>query len=419
MGVRFKAFSPRQLELLTWWMPGSGREHHDAVICDGAVRSGKTFCMALSFLCWASCRFDGQAFALCGKTITALRRNLVTPLMGMLPEMGFSCEEKVSQHLLTVGCGGHRNRFYLFGGRDESSPALIQGMTLAGVMFDEAALMPRAFVEQALARCSVEGSTFWFNCNPEHPEHWFYREWIAQAERRNALYLHFSMEDNPTLSPAMLARYRSLYSGAFYDRFIRGVWTSAFGAVYPMFDPAKHLFSEPVEPCTRYAVSCDYGTLNPTSMGLWGEKAGVWYRLREVYYDGRKRGRMETDEGYCRMLETLVGGRKLEGVVVDPSAASFIAALERRGRFRVLRADNAVLEGIQAVSEALLAGRIRIHASCKDAIREFSLYRWEENAGRDRPRKQDDHAMDDIRYFVTTFLRPAPDGFFVGAPLRA
>ncbi|MCD8026472.1 MAG: phage terminase large subunit [Clostridiales bacterium] len=90
------------------------------------------------------------------------------------------------------------------------------------MLFDEVALMPRTFVEQALARCSVPGSKFWFNCNPEYPEHWFYTEWIKQAEEKNALYLHFTMDDNPSLEEDVKRRYESLYSGVFYERFVRG-----------------------------------------------------------------------------------------------------------------------------------------------------------------------------------------------------
>ena len=101
---------------------------------------------------------------MCGKTIRSLKRNVVTPMVAMLKEIGFSCTEKLSQNLLEIEFDGKSNRFYLFGGKDESSAALIQGMTLCGVLFDEVALMPKSFVEQAIARCSVNGSKFWFNC---------------------------------------------------------------------------------------------------------------------------------------------------------------------------------------------------------------------------------------------------------------
>ena len=167
-------FSPKQRQVLTWWCsPEAG--HWEAVICDGAVRSGKTFCLGLSFFCWAMGRFQDRQFALCGRSVQSVRRNLLVPLLPTLKELGFQAEERLSQSRLTLRVGGRENTFYLFGGRDESSAAVIQGITLAGALLDEAALMPRSFVEQTCARCSVEGSRLWFSCNPEHPGHWFYQ----------------------------------------------------------------------------------------------------------------------------------------------------------------------------------------------------------------------------------------------------
>ena len=206
---QFKQFSQKQLELLSWWCDESPFHKYDAIICDGAVRSGKTVCMSLSFVFWAFYRFCDQSFALCGKTVTGLRRNVITPLLPLLSELGFQCNEQISKNLLEISKGGRQNRFYYFGGKDESSAALIQGMTLAGVMLDEAALMPRSFCEQAIARCSVEGSRLWFNCNPEHPAHWFYKEWILKREEKNCLYLHFQMQDNPSLSTVSYTHLRA------------------------------------------------------------------------------------------------------------------------------------------------------------------------------------------------------------------
>ena len=237
----FKPFSPKQMQALTWWCPGSPRSGKSGIICDGAVRSGKTLCMSLSFVSWAFYRFRDTAFALCGKTVASLRRNVLTPLTEQPTAPGFTCTFKISRSELTVRRDGREHRFYLFGGRVESSAALIQGMTLGGVLLDEVALMPRSFVEQALARCSLEGATYWFNCNPEHPYHWFYKEWIQKAAEKQVLYLHFQMTDNPSLSPAVLRRYKRLYSGTFYRRFVEGRWVAADGLVYPMFDPKRHV----------------------------------------------------------------------------------------------------------------------------------------------------------------------------------
>nr|DAU16895.1 MAG TPA: large terminase [Caudoviricetes sp.] len=310
------------------------------------------------------------------------------------------------------------NRFYLFGGKDEGSAALIQGMTLAGVLLDEVTLMPRSFVEQALARCSVEGSKLWFNCNPEHPMHWFHEEWVKKHREKNCLYLHFTMRDNPSLTPAIIDRYEKLYSGAFYERFVLGRWVAAQGSVYPMFSQSAHV-KEPPQGFEKFYISCDYGTVNPSSFGLWGLSTGVWYRIGEYYYDSRRVGEQRTDSEHYSALLDLAGGRKIEAVIVDPSAASFIECIRRDGRFTVIPARNDVLDGIRRVSDSLKSGRILFSPACRDSIREFGLYRWEENSAKDAVRKENDHAMDDIRYFVSTVLNEdADDGFFAVAARR-
>lgn len=394
-------FSPKQRRVLCWWRPSSPDRERDAIICDGAVRSGKTLCTALSFFCWAMTQFNGCRFALCGKTIVSVRRNLVSEVLPLLKRMGLRCKERTSQNCVSVEYRGRRNTFHLFGGKDEGSAALIQGITLAGVLLDEAALMPRSFVEQACARCSVTGSRLWFNCNPEYPGHWFYQEWISRAQERNALYLHFTMEDNPSLSPQVIRRYRDTFHGAFYRRFVLGEWVAAQGLVYDFF--SHDLVGEPPKgEMEEWYISCDYGTVNPTSMGLWGRQNGVWYRVAEYYYDSRREHRQKTDEEYARDLERLAGGRDIRAVVADPSAASFIEVLRRAG-WRVIKAENDVLSGIRITARLLKTGKLVICDGCADAIREFGLYRWAEGcAGRDAVRKQDDHAMDEIRYFAAT-----------------
>ena len=400
--MKLAPFSPKQLTVLTWWCKGSPYEQRDAVICDGAVRSGKTLCMSLSFVFWALSAFEDGTFALCGKTVTSLRRNLVSPLTQQLTAMGMSCRLLLSRSVLEVSYGGNTATFYLFGGRDESSASNIQGITLCGVLLDEVALMPHSFVQQALARCSVQGSRMWFNCNPEHPAHWFYREWICKCEQKNALYLHFTMQDNPALSDDIRARYESLYSGTFFERFIQGKWVACEGLVYPHFSE-QQLCDVPAQ-CDCYYLSCDYGTVNPFSLGLWGRCDGVWYRVAEYYYDSRRRGAQKTDEEYYDDICRLAGSRRIEGVVCDPSAASFLTLIRRRGVYEAIPAVNRVSDGIRQVGDALTRGEIRICRGCEDAVREFSLYRWDENGAKDRPIKENDHAMDDIRYFVATVL---------------
>ena len=394
-------FSEKQKRVLGWWTRGSAERGRDALICDGAVRSGKTLCLGLSFVLWSMARFRGQQFALCGKTRESIRRNLLPGVLPLLGELGFRWEEKVSKGELRIWCGRRENTYYLFGGKDEGSAALIQGITLAGVLLDEVALMPRSFVEQACARCSVAGAKLWFSCNPAGPGHWFYREWICKAEERNALHLRFLMEDNPSLSEDVRKRYRTMFSGAFYSRFIEGKWTAATGLIYPF---ALDLLCEvPKADFERYAVSIDYGTVNPTSMGLWGLLCGVWYRADEYYFDARLENTRRTDEEHFKGFLELIRGRTPDVIVCDPSAASFITLLQSRG-FAVTAAKNDVLNGIRMTATALRTGQIKVTKGCVDAVREFSLYRWADDGARDVPVKENDHAMDDIRYFVSTVL---------------
>lgn len=411
--MTFTEFSPRQRRVLKWWTPGSPDHTRDAIICDGAVRSGKTLCTGLSFVLWAMETFSGRRFGVCGKTIGALRRNLLSEVLPVLRDLGFRCEEQVSKNRFTVGYGGHVNTFYLFGGRDEGAAALIQGITLAGVLLDEVVLMPRSFVEQACARCSVPGSKLWFSCNPAGPQHWFYQEWIAKAEEKNALYLHFTLQDNPGLTPEILARYENLYTGVFYRRFVLGEWVAGEGLVYDFFDDSC-IRPVPSGPFSDYRVSCDYGTSNPASFGLWAKQNGVWYRIREYYYDARARGRQKTDGEYVRDLENLTWGLPVSRVIVDPSAASFIQALRRAG-FYVEKADNRVLSGIRVTADALKRGELVICDTCRDAIREFSLYRWAAD-GKDAPVKENDHAMDDIRYFAVSLACRGEDFAALSVP---
>ena len=386
--------------VLTWWCKKSKNRDKDAIICDGAVRSGKTLCMGLSFILWAFYRFNDMNFAICGKTIRNVKRNLIFEIAPVLKQLGFILELKHSENKLDIYFGERHNVFYLFGGKDESSASLIQGITLAGLLLDEAALMPRSFVEQALARCSVEGAKFWFNCNPEHPGHWFFTEWISKTEEKNVLYLHFSMSDNPSLSKEIIERYKNMFSGTFYKRFVEGKWVKSEGLIYPFMNE-NMLYEVPKSPFESFAVSIDYGTVNPTSMGLWGKKENRWYRIDEYYYSSKVTGTQRTDEEHYKELERLCQDKNISFIVVDPSAASFITLIKKSGKFRVIAAENNVLYGIRLTSSALKEGEIRICRNCKDSIKEFGLYSWQNDNSRDLPIKENDHAMDDIRYFVS------------------
>lgn len=376
----------------------------DSIICDGAVRSGKTSIMTVAFIDWAMREFSGQRFGLCGKTVDSCAKNLVVPYISLsYAKKKYTTRWRRSDKILEVSRGPVKNYFEVFGGKDESSFALIQGRTLAGVLLDEVVLMPESFVNQALTRCSVDGAKIWFSCNPGSPQHWFYLDWIQRHEERNALYLHFEMTDNPGLSEKTLQRYQDMFSGVFYDRYVRGLWVLAEGLIYPMF--TDNSIVDEVPDRGEYYISCDYGTLNPFSAGLWCWDGKTATRIREYYYSGRDERSNKTDEEYYMELEKLAGDLPVKSVIVDPSAASFIEVIRRHKRFTVKKAVNDVLPGIMTTARYLQDGTIKTHRSCEDAIREFGLYRWDEESTEDRPIKENDHAMDDTRYFVMTILR--------------
>lgn len=377
---------------------------YDALICDGAIRTGKTVFMMLSFVDDAMRRYNNQRFGICGKTVDSTVKNIIEPYMGLVwAHERYGIQWRRSEKILVVSSGSRTNLFEIFGGKDESSFMLIQGRTLAGVLLDEVALQPRSFVEQALARCSVSGSKLWFNCNPDSPEHWFYKEWVTQPEKHNAIRLHFMLDDNPALDEKIKDRYKNMYSGVFYNRYILGQWCVAEGLVYALFDEERHIVDE-LPPCGRYFISVDYGTLNPFSAGLWCLHNGTATRIREYYHDGRAKEQL-TDSEYYAELEKLAGDYPVELVIIDPSAASMITEIIRRNRYRVRKAKNDVLPGIRFTAALLQAGRLKIHKGCKDTIREFKLYRWDERSTTDKVIKENDHAMDDIRYFCQTVLR--------------
>lgn len=238
---------------------------YDCLICDGAVRSGKTSLMMVAFVDWAMREFSEHRFGICGKTVDSASKNIIIPYISMrYAKKKYAIRWRRSEKILEVRQGGVKNYFEVFGGKDESSFALIQGRTLAGVLMDEVVLMPQSFVNQALARCSVEGARIWFSCNPEGPNHWFYQEWILKHKDHNALYLHFEMYDNPSLSQKVLEMYRANYggSGIFYDRYVRGLWVRAEGAIYPLFadNPGRYTIAKADLPEFEYiTIGVDFG----------------------------------------------------------------------------------------------------------------------------------------------------------------
>ena len=279
--MRFNSISPKQAEIFKF-----PHENYDALICDGAVRTGKTIMMIVSFLEWAMHEYTHYNFGICGKTVQSAERNIIMPLMQLSSiRRRYQIKYNRSMSMLTVRRNGVENCFYVFGGKDESSYMLIQGITLAGVLFDEVVLMPKSFVSQAIARTlSVTNAKLWFNCNPDRPRHWFYLDWILQAEKHRAKHLHFRLEDNPGLTQKAIDRAKADFTGVFYDRYILGKWVAAEGLIYPDVANGQGIVASKDRPYVKHYISIDYGTLNPFSAGLWGLYKGVWYRFDEYYY---------------------------------------------------------------------------------------------------------------------------------------
>ena len=397
--MRIKQFSKKQGCIFRFI-----EQPESALICDGAVRSGKTVSMTLAFIMWAMSHFDRTNFAICGKTVQSAERNILIPFQ-TIEGLPYHLDYKTSKRILIARCGDTENYFYLFGGKDERSYSLIQGITLAGVLFDEVALMPRSFVDQAIARTlTYPDKKLWFNCNPDSPSHWCYQEWILHPEAHNAVHLHFLMQDNPVMTQKTIQAAESMFSGVFYDRYILGKWVVAEGLIYPDQANGQGIVESKDRDYVSYYVSCDYGTLNPCSMGLWGLYEGVWYRFAEYYHDGREHGQ-RTDEEHYAAMEQLVGNRKINAVVIDPSAASFITCIRKHGKYLVRPARNDVLDGIRRTAAAFHDGKIKICDCCSGALTEFKSYRWDDKKPEDKPIKENDHAMDDIRYFVNTILQ--------------
>ena len=408
---KFQPFSRKQLQILTWWTSSSPVKDYDGIIADGAIRSGKTIAMSLSFVMWSNASFDGENFAICGKTIGSLKRNVLQPLKRMCKARKYTVIEHRGENMMEISFGGRTNSYYFFGGKDESSQDLIQGITLAGILFDEVALMPQSFVDQGIGRCSITGAKLWFNCNPENPFHYVKTELIDKHKQKKLLHLRFSMNDNLSLSEETKERYRNKFSGVFYKRFILGQWVAATGVIYDMFDDKKNLFDKlPIDlehRIHRRYIAIDYGTKNPcTFLEIIDDLQGGYWVTREYYYNSAAEWKQKDDAAYADDLAKFVDQDCLKGIIIDPSAASFKIAIRKKG-LRTIDADNDVEDGIRLVGTLLAQGRLHICRSCINTRKEFSAYVWNDKraeVGVEEPLKQNDHAMDALRYFVKTIV---------------
>lgn len=399
----FKPFSRKQLKLLNWWRKGSKYENYDIVIADGAIRSGKTISMLCSFLQFTQYAFDGENFIIAGKTIGSLKKNVIEPMKQILNAWGWKFDYNRSENYLIIGS----NTYYMYDANNEASQDKLQGLTAAGALADEVALFPQNFIDQMIGRCSVDGAKIFMNCNPAGPYHYIKTEFIDKAKEKLIYYLHFTMDDNLSLSEKVKERFRRMFSGVFYKRYILGLWCQAEGVIYDMFDEAKHKVENILRDYTEHYVSIDYGTQNATAFILWGKCKGIWYAVKEYYYSGRDTGKQKTDNQYYNDLVDFLGDIKPKAIIIDPSAASFITLIKDNRKYKVKKAKNDVMEGIRNVGTALNNAIIKFNDCCINTFKEFFSYVWDEKAiarGEDKPVKIMDHAMDAVRYFVNTIL---------------
>ena len=363
---------------------------HRINLHEGSVRSGKTWISLIQWALFVASMPKDAEFLMVGKTLTTLRRNCLGLLQELEPTFEFSTNSKKA---ILYG-----RTIWLEGADNERSENKIRGMTLAGAYIDELTLVPPGFYYMCLSRLSYKGAKFFATTNPDSPNNYVYTD-IIENDKIDKKITKFYIWENPFLDPEYVKQLEAEYVGVFYKRFFLGEWVIAEGLVYPMFDNVVETVDRPY---SEYYVSMDYGTMNPTAMLLWGECDGVWYIVDEYYHSGRDTNVQKTDQEYYDELVKLCGDKKIGRVYVDPSAASFITLVRQNRKFIVQQANNSVMEGIQHTASMLADRKILVNDCCKSTIREFGLYSWDEKSNTDTVIKENDHAMDAVRYFVQT-----------------
>lgn len=352
--MMYEKLSPKQLKSMLWWAQPDSK-NYDAIVCDGSVRSGKTMSMTVGFVLWSMKNFNNENFAFCGKTIDSLKRNVITPMQKWL-EGVVKIKVNLSRNFVDISLNNRSNRYYFFGGKDESSYQLIQGITLAGVLLDEVALMPRSFVEQALARCSVTGSKLWFNCNPSNSLHWFFKEWVddssKEAMQKNRLHLHFTMDDNFSLSDEVKQRYERMYSGVFYDRYIKGLWVAAEGVIYKEFadNPDNFIVDAIPDDIIFCTIGMDFGGNGSAHAMIC---TGFSKSMRKVII---------LDEYYRKEI--------ISPAELEKDVCRFIRRCQQKYKVYDMYCDSAEQVLIKGIKSAVMSERIpiNIHNARKSAI---------------------------------------------------
>ena len=381
----FKPFSDQQRRLIYWWRPGLRSAENDFVIADGSIRSGKTIACIIGFLIWSQEMFLGDSFILAGKTMGALKKNVIKPMLQILEAWGWPYEYIRSGSDAHIEIGA--NTYYLYGANTEASQDAMQGLTAAGAYADEAALFPRSFVDQMIGRCSVTGAKIWMNCNPEGPHHYIREAFLLKTQEKHVYHLHFTMADNLTLSPSVIQRYERAWphGSVFYKRFILGQWVAADGLIYQQFADhvQDYLITDEwlVENQISYAViGVDFGgTKSAHSFTLTGFTQGYkqvvvldeWYckkrlnpkQLQEAFVDfvRRARARFKVYEAYCDSAEpTLISGLEMacmqacvaiefNGAIKGPvnDRIAFYNSLIAQNRWKIMKHCTHIIEAFE------------------------------------------------------------------------
>lgn len=384
---KFKPFSRKQRKVLNWWCRSSPVRDYNGIIADGAIRSGKSVAMSLSFVIWAMSEFEACNFAMCGKTIGSFRRNVLFWLKLMLRSRGYSVSEQRTENLVIARRGSVENYFYVFGGKDERSQDLIQGITLAGVFFDEVALMPESFVNQATGRCSVDGSKFWFNCNPGSPAHWFKTGWIDKRADKRLLYLHFTMDDNLSLTEAVKERYRGMYTGVFFKRYILGEWKSADGVIYRQFadDPERFILDEVPADIIIGTMGLDFGGNGSAHAGCL---VGITRGYRSIVILGEYYRKEVIDPGtltddVCGFVQRSQAQVRATSIWCDSAETTLIKGIRTEvfARHIPVEVRNArkgeIIDRIRLCDMLMSQGRFFIMRRCRHTIAALSEAVWD------------------------------------------
>lgn len=366
----------------------------------GSVRSGKTWITLVVFALWVATMPKNAIYLMCAKTLTSLKRNCLDLLQSIIGEDNF-------QYSLSAKQGNLFGRkIVLEGANDSRSETKIRGMTLAGAYVDEITLVEEDFFTMLLSRLSMPNAKLFGSTNPDSPHHWLKTKYLDREGEIDIYVEKYTIDDNTFLDRDYVENIKSEYTGVFYNRFILGEFVIAEGLVYSMFDESKHVVKEHLKGSNiQYIVSIDYGTVNPFSAGLYSFDGRKAQREAEYYYDSRATNVRRDDEAHYKEVCKLIGDRKIEFIIVDPSAASFIEVIKKYAQYIAIPANNDVLDGIRVTTTFLNKGILKIHEDCENALNEFGLYSWDVESTEDAVLKEYDHAMDEIRYFCYTFLR--------------